>query len=101
MTTSYRLSTLPDVPTIDESGVPGFTANNWYCFVAPAGLPKDIVDKLNHELRRAMAAPDVAASLALQGMDPAPSTPEALTAFIKEEIDKWGKIIRAGKFTAD
>ena len=101
VTTQYRLAALPDVPTIDESGVPGFSANNWYCFVAPAGTPKDIVARLNQEIRKAMAAPEVSAILATGGMDPAPGTPEALTAFIKAEIEKWGKIIKAGKFTAD
>jgi tripartite-type tricarboxylate transporter receptor subunit TctC len=101
VSTDYRQAALPDVPTIAESGLPGFVANNWYCFVASPGTPRDIVDRLNLEIRKAMAVPDVKAVLATQGMDPAPGTPEELTAFIKSEIDKWAKIIRAGKFTAE
>ena len=101
VTTQYRLAALPDVPTIDESGVPGFSANNWYCFVAPAGTPKDIIAKLNQEIHKVLTAPDVRAILTAEGMDPAPGTPEALTAFIQAETEKWGKVIKAGKFTAD
>jgi tripartite-type tricarboxylate transporter receptor subunit TctC len=101
VTTDYRLAALPEVPTIAESGLPGFSANNWYCFVASPGTPSDIVERLNLEIHKAMAAPDVKAVLVAQGMDPAPGTPAALTAFIKSEMDKWGKVIRAGKFTAE
>jgi tripartite-type tricarboxylate transporter receptor subunit TctC len=101
VTTDYRLAALPKVPTIAESGLPGFTANNWYCFVAPAGTPRDIIARLNQELRKAMSAPDTRAALVEQGMDPAPGTPEELGATIKSEIAKWGEIIRAGKFTAE
>jgi tripartite-type tricarboxylate transporter receptor subunit TctC len=101
VTTTYRLAALPDTPTIDESGLPGFSANNWYCFVAPPGTPSEIVARLNQELRAALSAPEVKAVLAAQGMDPAPGSPEQLSAFIKAETEKWGRIIRAGKFTAD
>jgi tripartite-type tricarboxylate transporter receptor subunit TctC len=101
VTTDYRLTALPNVPTIAESGLPGFTANNWYCFVAPAGTPKDIVARLNQELRKALAMPETRAVLVEQGMDPAPGAPEELGATIKSEIAKWGEIVRAGKFTAE
>jgi len=101
VTTDYRLAALPNVPTIAESGLPGFTANNWYCFVGPAGMPKDIVARLNQELRKALAAPETRAALVEQGMDPAPGTPEELGATIKSEIAKWGEIIRAGKFVPE
>jgi tripartite-type tricarboxylate transporter receptor subunit TctC len=101
VSTDYRQAALPDVPTIAESGLPGFVANNWYCFVASPGTPRPIVDRLNSEIHKAMAEPEVKALLATQGFDPVPGTPEALTAFIKSEMEKWGKIIRAGKFTAE
>ena len=101
VTTDYRLAALPNVPTIAESGLPGFTANNWYCFVGPAGMPKEIVARLNQELRKALAAPETRAVLVEQGMDPAPGTPEELGAAIKSEIAKWGEIIRAGKFVPE
>lgn len=101
VTTETRQAAMPDVPTIAESGVPGFAANNWYCFVGPAGIPREIVARLNQEIRAAMADPGVQASMAAQGMVPEPSTPEALTQIIVSEMDKWGKVIRAGNFTAD
>jgi tripartite-type tricarboxylate transporter receptor subunit TctC len=100
VTTTYRQAALPQVPTIAESGLPGFSANNWYCFLAPAGLPKDIAATLSRELRNALAAPDTASALAIHGMDPAPSTPEELLAFMKSETDKWGALVRATKMTA-
>ncbi|MFO1191052.1 MAG: tripartite tricarboxylate transporter substrate binding protein [Rhodoferax sp.] len=101
VTTETRQAAMPEVPTIAESGVPGFSANNWYCFVGPAGIPRDIVARLNQEIRAAMADPGVQASMAAQGMVPEPSTPEALTQIIVSEMDKWGKVIRAGNFTPD
>lgn len=101
VTTETRQAAMPDVPTIAEAGVPGFAANNWYCFVGPAGMPKEIVARLNQEIRHAMADPGVQTSMAAQGMVPEPSTPEALTQIIVSEIDKWGKVIRAGNFTPD
>lgn len=101
VTTEYRLAALPNVPAIAESGLPGFAANNWYCFVAPAGTPQEIVARLNVELRRAMGVPDIRSALVEQGMDPIPGTPEELGMLIRTEIAKWGEIIRAGKFTAD
>jgi tripartite-type tricarboxylate transporter receptor subunit TctC len=101
VTTETRQAIMPDIPTVAEAGVPGFAANNWYCFVGPAGMPKEIVARLNQEIRNAMADPTVQTSMATHGMVPEPSTPEGLTQIIVSEIDKWGKVIRAGNFTAD
>lgn len=100
VTTTYRQTVLPQVPTIDESGLPGFSANNWYCFLAPAGLPREIAATLSRELRKALSSPDTAAALTIHGMDPAPSSPEELLAFMKSETDKWGALVRATKMTA-
>jgi tripartite-type tricarboxylate transporter receptor subunit TctC len=101
VTTDKRQLSMPDVPTIDEAGVPGYFANNWYCFVGPAGMPKDIVAVLNREFRNAMLDPKVMSTLSGQGMVPEPSSPEQLTKFISQEIDKWGKIVRARNIKPD
>ncbi len=101
VTTEAREPSMPDVPTIAESGVPGFVANNWYCFVGPAGMPHDIVERLNKELRLAMQDPAVQANMHTNGMLPDPSTPEELGRFIQSEMDKWGKIVRARDLKPD
>jgi tripartite-type tricarboxylate transporter receptor subunit TctC len=101
VTTDKRQAGMPDVPTIDEAGVPGYFANNWYCFVGPAGMPKDIVALLNREFRNAMLDPKVMSTLSGQGMVPEPSSPEQLTKFISQEIDKWGKIVRSRNIKPD
>ena len=94
VTTEKRQTAMPDVPTIAEAGVPGFSANNWYCFVGPAGMPRDIVARLNHEIRLAMQDPAVQHSMAGQGMVAEPSSPEALSQIIASEMEKWGKVVR-------
>ena len=101
VTTPTRFSGLPDVPTISEAVFPGFEASNWYCFVAPAHTPKDIIAKLNQEFRRAMASPDVAQALHTQGMEPVPSTPQELHAYIKSEIAKWAEVAKARDLKAE
>ena len=95
VTTPNRFPSLPDVPTISEAVFPGFEASNWYAFVAPANTPNDIVAKLNAELHRAMASPDVLQALLTQGMEPTPSTPEELHVFMKSEIAKWAEVVKA------
>ena len=92
-----RAQLLPDVPTIAESGYPGYEAMNWYAYVAPAKTPKDIIDRLNREIVRALAAPDVTALLENQGMEPSSSSPEELARTIAREYETWGKVVkRAG-----
>ena len=92
---AQRLKLFPDIPTIAESGVPGFEATQWYGILAPAATPKDVVAKLNREIAKALADPAVAAKLAGEGADPAGDTPDQFAAFIASEIDLWGKVIRA------
>ena len=92
---AQRLRQLPDIPTIAESGVPGFEATQWYGILAPAATPKDVVAKLNREIAKALGDPAVAARLADEGADPAPGTPEQFATFIASEIELWGKVIRA------
>ncbi len=92
-----RAMLLPDVPTVAESGYPGFEAMNWYAFVAPAKTPKAIIDRLNRELVKALAAPDVVAMLGKQGLEPSPGTPAELARTIEREYESWGKVVkRAG-----
>lgn len=101
VTTPKRFSGLPDVPTVSEAVFPGFEASNWYSFVAPANTPGDIVAKLNHELHRAMATPDVLHALLAQGMEPTPNTPEEALAYIKSEIAKWAEVVKVRGIKAE
>ena len=94
VTTLKRLPLLPDLPTIAEAGLPGYDANNWYCFVAPAKTPPEIIAWLNREFLRVLADPETHAMLTAQGLDPAPTTPDELAAIIKMEIAKWAKVIK-------
>ena len=81
--------------TIAEAGLPGFEANNWNGFLVPAKTPRPIVDRLNKELTAALTLPDIKEFLFKQGLDAAPGTPEAFGAYIKAEMDKWAKVIKA------
>lgn len=94
VTGSKRLEVLPQVPTIAESGYPGFEATNWYAFVAPPRTPPDAVRKLNAAIVAALSDAAVVAQLRKLGLDPAPSSPEEATRFIRSESDKWGSVVR-------
>ena len=94
VSTLKRSPMLPDLPTIAESGLPGFETDNWYGMVIAAKTPRAIVERLNMEFTRALNAPDVKQALLRQGLDPAPGTPEAFGKYIKAEYEKWGKVIR-------
>lgn len=93
-----RSALLPDVPTVAEAAnLPGYEVANWYAMMGPRGLPRAVVDRVNAALNEAMRDPEVAANLAKHGLEPAPSTPEELTGFIRAETAKWRPIIeRAG-----
>ena len=92
---AQRLRQFPEIPTIAESGVPGFEATQWYGILAPAATPKEIVAKLNREFVKALRDPAVGEKLAGEGADPVGDTPGEFAAFIASEIDLWGKVIRA------
>ncbi len=94
VTTIKRSALMPNIPTIAESGLPGFDANNWYGVLAPAGTPRPIIMRLNTEIRKVLAMPDVKDFLFLQGLDPAPGTPEQFGAYIKSEMTKWSKVVK-------
>ena len=93
--TVKRLAVLPEVPTISESGVPGYEATQWYGILAPAGTPRDIVMKLNAEMVRALRLPDVRERLAGDGVVPVGNTPEEFGAHIKSEIARWAPVVKA------
>jgi tripartite-type tricarboxylate transporter receptor subunit TctC len=104
VTSKARLAAAPDVPTVDEAGLPGFYVQSWHAIWVPKGTPKDIVAKLNAAAVAAMADPAVRARLARVGQDIFPSeqqTPEALGAYQKAEIEKWWPIIKAANIKAE
>ena len=90
-----RTAQLPDVPTVAESGVPGFETSAWSALYAPAGTPKPAIDRINAEMVKILAMPEVRAQLAEQGAVAAGGTPQALGEFTRSEIDKWAGIIKA------
>ena len=96
-----RVPQLPNVPTVAESGLPGFESSSWYGFVAPANLPKDILAKLNAEIVKALKSPSIAEALDKAGVVVVAGTPEAFATHIKEEVAKAGKIIKAANIKAD
>jgi len=98
-TGAKRSSTMPSVPTVAESGYPGFEATNWYAFVAPGKTPKDVLDFWNRELTKVLNDPQVRAELAKHGLDPAPGTREELAQYFERESQKWGKVVRDAKIT--
>ena len=96
-TGAKRLASLPELPTLAESGLPGYEASSWYGILAPAGTPRDIVMKLNAELSKALEQPEVKNSLLAEGAEPAGGSPEAFAAHIRAEKERLGKLIRDAK----
>jgi tripartite-type tricarboxylate transporter receptor subunit TctC len=97
VTGQHRIAALPDVPTVAESGYPGFDVTSWHSILAPAGTPPEIVERLNRELVRIVAMPDVRERLVAIGMEPSPSSPAQLEAEIRTEVARWGPVVkRAG-----
>jgi tripartite-type tricarboxylate transporter receptor subunit TctC len=95
-----RVAILPDLPTIDEAGVPGYEATNWWGIVAPAGLPKAIVDKLAADVSAVQDTADLKEAFAKQGAEVAKMGPADFTKFIGSELVKWEKVVREAKITA-
>jgi tripartite-type tricarboxylate transporter receptor subunit TctC len=93
VTTPKRSSALPDLPTMN-SMYPGFESDNWYAMFYPKGTPRPIVDKLNAEIKKALDTAEIKAFLPREALDPVASTPEELTALLRQEIDKYAKVIR-------
>ncbi|MCC7417706.1 MAG: tripartite tricarboxylate transporter substrate binding protein [Acidobacteria bacterium] len=95
VTTAKRSAIAPDLPTLAESGLPGYEITTWHGLLAPAGTPREIVAKLSGEAARALQAADVREKFAGQGVDPVSSTPEQFHAFMQSELEKWGKVVKA------
>ena len=96
-----RVSTLPDTPTISESGYAGFEASVWHAFIAPRGTPPAVVEKLSAEIRKALALPEVKDRLAALGAEVSPTGPEQLGALVRSERERYGKLIREAKIKAN
>jgi tripartite-type tricarboxylate transporter receptor subunit TctC len=101
VTGSQRFAELPAVPTLAESGVPGYHVTGWYGLYAPAGTPPEIVRRLQTESARGLNSPDLRERLIKAGNDPVGSTPEAFEAFVRSEIAKWAKVVKDAKLTLD
>lgn len=95
MTSANRSSLAPEIPTVAESGYPGFESGAWIGFFAPAGTPKDIVDRLYADITRAVQYPEVREKLSQRGLELATSTPAQLGDLVKAEIAKWAKVFKA------
>ena len=99
VTSAKRWPALPDLPTVTESGVPGYEATGWYGVVAPARTPREIVTRLNQELVKVLARPDVRQQLTTFDLEPVGDSPEHMTSHIKAEIVKWAKVVKDAKLT--
>jgi tripartite-type tricarboxylate transporter receptor subunit TctC len=94
VTTRKRSPDLPDIPTIDQAGVPGFDATLWLGLLAPPGMPADVVTKLREGVTKALSTPEAKKLVASAGVEVALSTPEELAALMKSEQERWGKVVR-------
>ncbi|MFO1200719.1 MAG: tripartite tricarboxylate transporter substrate binding protein [Burkholderiaceae bacterium] len=101
VTAGRRVSMAPDVPTVAESGLPGFEVIGWAAVFAPAGTPADAVAKLNRAMNAALVLPDVRERLLANGIETMPGMPEELERFVRAEVDKWGKVIRTAGIRAE
>ena len=101
VTSPTRSAIAPDVPTFAESGLGGYDIENWYGLMAPAGTPRAIVEKLNRETVRALQSPDMKERLNSQGFEIRTSTPEEFGAYLKTELVKWGKLVKASGAKVD
>ena len=101
VTGKERLPVAPDVPTMAEAGLPGFESLNWNGIVGPAGLPRDIVNRLNREIVRVLATPDVREKTTAQGNYVVGDTPEQFASFIRSESEKWGRVVKQANIKLD
>jgi len=100
-TGARRSTALPNVPTVAESGYPGYEAVNWYAYLVTAKTPRTIVDQLNRELVKVLTTPEVRDQLLGHGLEPLPGTSEALAKHIERELATWGRVVKAAGITAN
>jgi tripartite-type tricarboxylate transporter receptor subunit TctC len=93
VTGAKRSPLLPDAPTVAEGGLPGFDVTSWYAMFGPAGVPREVIGKVNADIAALLAAPDVRERLASGGAEPAPTSPEDLGRLVREEIAKWARVV--------
>jgi tripartite-type tricarboxylate transporter receptor subunit TctC len=101
VTTPKRIAAAPDVPTVAESGYPGWEVTNWHGLVGPKGLPKEIVQRLNKEVNVAVHSPDMVKVLSGDGLEPAGGTPEDLAALLKAEVARWAQVVKRANIKLD
>ena len=94
VTTSKRMSLFPDVPTLAETGMPGFEVGAWQGVMVPAKTPAPIIQQLNSEVMKALQSPEVRQKLALQGAEPLGSTPQAYGEYVQKELLRWAKVVK-------
>ena len=94
VTTAKRSPGMPDVPTFQESGVPGFDTYEWYGMFAPAGIPKAALEKLNRDIASVVRIPEVSERMNGMGCIPTTNTPQQFSAFVKSEMEKWGNLAK-------
>jgi len=101
VTTKERIAVMPEMPTIAESGVPGFDVSSWFGFFVPARTPQEVIAKINADTNAALVHPSVKQRFDDLGANPKGSTPAELAAFLKSEIDKWGPVIQEAKIKVE
>lgn len=101
ITSLQRSPLLPDLPTVDETDLPGYEAGPWYGFLVPTGTPREAITRLNAESLKAMTFPDVKERMAATGLTPLGSTPDEFGALVRSEVQKWGKVVKATGMRVD
>ncbi len=96
-----RSALAPELPTLAESGFPGVESDIWYAFFAPQGTPREIISRLNAELKTLLALPEIRKSFQSQGLEPVSSTPEAVRALVEKDLAKWDRVVREAKISPE
>ena len=94
VSTSKRIGSMPDLPTIAESGLPGYDSGVWYAMLAPRGTPQNVLTRLHEEFRKVLADPGIRDFLTKSGIDPEGGSPEELTRYMRSELAKWAKVVK-------
>jgi tripartite-type tricarboxylate transporter receptor subunit TctC len=101
VTTSKRIAAAPDLPTVEEVGYPGYEVTNWHGLVAPKGLPRDIVERLNREIGEVVKSEEMKKNLTAEGLEPAGGSPERFAQILKSEMTRWAKVVQQAGIKID